>query len=566
MDTILGIDLGTTYSVAAVFEDGRARIVPNREGDALTPSVYAETRRHHPLVGVVAKAQAAANPQNTVLSIKRRMGTDYRVRIHGRACSPQEISSFILRKIKADAEHALGRRVEKAVITVPAYFSDTQRQATREAGLMAGLDVVRMINEPTAAALAYGLDRKNVQSVLVWDLGGGTFDVSILEMGDGVFQVRAVNGDCYLGGDDWDQRIMTYAAEAFRTAYGVDLQPDSGDWQRLRTVCEKAKKELSLEPATQIRLSLVGRNGKPIVRLACPFSRDILEQITGDLRERMAQATHRALKDAGLGPEAMDCIVLVGGATRMPAIKALAVEIFGKEPYQGINPDEAVAIGAAIQGGVLAGMVQHVALVDVVPLSLGVETQGGIFSIVIPRNTPVPTSADRIFTTAVDGQSEMDINVLQGERAMASDNISLGCFKLAQIPPMPRGKAQVEMIFRIDASGVVTVTAQEIFTGAEASICIDAVHRLSDDKVRALIREAEARAVSDRKRKHAIELSIRAEQALRAGQALLEQTATHGCRDVIERALYSVQDALARGDTTGIEKEMETLNGLLQVR
>jgi molecular chaperone DnaK len=565
MDTIIGIDLGTTYSVAAVFENGEARIVTNRQGDALTPSVYAETRRHHSLVGTAAKAQASANPENTVLSIKRRMGTDDRIWIHGRPYSPQEISSFILRKIKADTEHALGRRVEKAVITVPAYFSDTQRQATREAGLMAGLDVVRMINEPTAAALAYGLDRKNVRSVLVWDLGGGTFDVSILEMGDGVFQVRAVNGDVELGGDDWDQRIATYAAGVFRKTHGVELQQGGSDWQRLRMACEKAKKALSLKPSTQIRLSLPPLNGKRMIRLSCPFSREHFERITIDLRERRALATHRALKDANRSPEEMDRIVLVGGATRMPAVSALATRIFKKKPYQRINPDEAVAIGAAIQGGILAGAIRRVALVDVVPLSLGVETEGGIFSVVIPRNTPVPTSADRIFTTACDEQTEMDIHVLQGERVMASDNISLGRFGLARIPPMPRGKARVEVVFRIDASGMATITAQELLTGAEASICIDAKHRLTDDQVNAMIREANARSVSDREQKLAIELSIRAAQALRAGEALLEERAAPGNRDLIEQSLFSVREAMARGDAAVIKKEMEALDGLLQV-
>lgn len=564
-DIILGIDLGTTYSVAAIVENGRARVLPNREGENLTPSVYAETHKGHSLVGAVAKAQAGANPKRTVLSIKRHMGTDFRVSIGQRTLSPQEISSFILRKIKADAELSQGHPVEKAIITVPAYFSDAQRQATREAGIMAGLQVVRMINEPTAAALAYGLDREKVQNILVWDLGGGTFDVSILEMGDGVFHVWAVNGDTHLGGDDWDQRLVAHALTVFERESGLDLAGDRGAMERIRSACEKAKRELSLQLHTTIRVPAKKKGSRGLLDLMCPISRQTFEALSADLRGRLVGPTRQALSDAGLDAEDIDRVVLVGGATRMPAIRSLVREIFQKEPYSRINPDEVVAMGAAIQGGMLTGALDRVVLVDVAPLSLGVETQGGIFSRIIPRNTTVPTSENRIFTNARDDQTEMDIHVLQGEREMACDNISLGQFVLTDIPPLPRGKAQVEVSFEIDVNGVVKVTALEIYTGKEATIRIDASHLLPEDQVQTVVREAKAHAEFDRERRKTIETSLQAQRLLEAGKIFLDERKFPKVRrDELQWALFALEEALAQGESAGMEESMEALRVLLK--
>jgi molecular chaperone DnaK len=526
--------------------------------------VYAVTRGGYALAGAVAKAQAASNPEGTIFSIKRRMGTDYRAHVHESSYSPQEISSFILRKIKSDAEHAIGRSLNRAIITVPAYFSDAQRQATREAGRMAGLQVVRMINEPTAAALAYGLDKEGVQNILVWDLGGGTFDVSILEMGDGVFHVRAVNGDTFLGGDDWDVPLVSYAASAFQRESGFDPMQDRGVMTRLRFACEKAKRELSVSDDTNIRLSIKENGRRSSTCFSCPITRETFESMTGNLRNRLKGPTRRALVDAGLAPKDIDRIILVGGATRMPAIRTLVREIFAKDPYISINPDEVVAIGAAIQGGVLSGAINRVVLVDVVPLSIGIETQGGIFSRIIPRNTTVPVSADCIVTNAQDDQPEMDIHVLQGEREMACDNISLGRFLLADIPPLPRGKAQVEVTFEIDVSGVVKVTAREIYTGVEARVRIDASHLLPEDQIEARVREAVVQAASDRERRKTAEASIQAGVLLDAGKAFLDKKRfPTDERDTIQWALFDLENALAEGDIAGLEENMETLRGFL---
>ena len=481
MDKAIGIDLGTTYSVAAVIEDGRARVIPNAEGESLTPSVVAETASGHRLVGSVAKRQTAANPQNTISSIKRHMGLDYRVSLNNRDYSPQEISAFILRKIKSDAEAYLGMPVKKAVVTVPAYFTDAQRQATREAAILAGLDLMRIINEPTAASLAYGLDRENIQTILVWDLGGGTFDVSILELGDGIFQVKAVNGNTRLGGDDWDERLVAHLREQILHQFQHDIRSDVTELEQVKEAAEKAKRALSVKPSVNIPLHFLKTSHGASDNIQISVSRDVFETITADLRTELLPPTLQALKDAGLTPEKIDRVVLVGGSTRMPAVRALVEETFHRKPFTRINPDEVVAIGAAVQAGILTGEIDDVVLVDVTPLSLGIETEGGLFARIIGRNATIPTSAGQIFTNAEDNQMEMDFHVLQGEREMAEDNISLGQFKLTGLPPLSRGKGKVEVTFEIDVNGIVNVSARELYTEQETGIEIDASHLLSDE-------------------------------------------------------------------------------------
>jgi molecular chaperone DnaK len=464
MTKAIGIDLGTTYTLVAAIENDKPKIIPNAEGQPLTPSVVAFTAEGRPLVGQLARRQAAANPERTIFSIKRRMGSNYKVRIGEREYAPQEISSLILRKVKMDAEDYLGEKVERAVITVPAYFNDRQRQATKEAAILAGLDVIRIINEPTASALAYGLDREDIHTVLVWDLGGGTFDVSILQLEKGIFEVRAVSGNTWLGGDDYDQRVMDYLADRYRETYGFDFPGDGRAKQRLREAAERAKIDLSRESSTSIYIPFIGGDSGAPTHLNATLTREKFQEITRDLLEKMIPPTKQALADAPMGPEDIDRVILVGGATRMPAVRELARQLLGKEPYQGINPDEVVALGAAIQAGMLLGFIDKAVLFDVLPLSLGIETQGGLFAKIIPRNTPLPASEARIFTTPTDNQTAVDIHVLQGERELAVDNISLGQFQLEGIPPLPRGTPKVEVSFDIDVDGIVHVSATDLLT------------------------------------------------------------------------------------------------------
>jgi len=562
----IGIDLGTTYSVAAVIDNGRARIIKNAEGENLTPSVFAETAQGHRLVGSVARGQASANPEKTVLSIKRHMGTDYRVPINDRKYSPQEISAFILRKIRSDTEKQLGEKVTKAVITVPAYFNDGQRQATREAGIMAGFDVMRIINEPTAAALAYGIDREKIQTILIWDLGGGTFDVSILEMGDGMFHVKAVNGNTALGGDDWDERMADYLAGEFLLEHGIDVKSDAMVLQRLREVGEKAKKELSYKSEVGISLPFARTNNGGWRNLETFIERDTFEAITADLREKIICPTRQALTDARLAPEDVDRVVLVGGSTRMPAIRRLAEEFFSQKPYTKINPDEVVAIGAAVQAGVLTGQVDNVVLVDVTPLSLGVETQGGLFTKIISRNSTIPTSAGQIFTNAGDDQTVMDVHVLQGERELATDNISLGQFQLTDIPPLPRGKAQVEVTFEIDVNGIVKVSAQELYTEQQTGITINASHLLSDEEVEYAVREAQAHAEEDIKRREEVEINIGADGMIRAAELVMkkkEKEVSASFLNRIQAAILALKESLAEGESDNIRGVTDALRKLL---
>lgn len=567
MTTPVGIDLGTTYSVAAIVENGRARVVKNAEGENLTPSVVAVTAQGHMLVGSVARRQACANPGPTVRSIKRHMGTDYRVFLNRRSCSPQEISSLILRKIKRDLEAYTGEPVKKAVITVPAYFNDAQRRATQEAALMAGLEVMRMINEPTAAALAYGLDRDNIQRILVWDLGGGTFDVSILELGDGMFHVKAVSGNTRLGGDDWDDRLVAYVADMFLNAYDVDIRSDPPALQRLTEACERAKRELSYRQTARISLPFMDVPGGANRTFEASMDRRRFEEITEDLREALLGPTHQALADARLAAEEIDRVVLVGGASRMPSVRDLVQETFHQKPFTRINPDEVVAIGAAVQAGVLMGEIDDVVLVDVTPLSLGIETEGGLFARIIPRNTTIPTSASRIFTNAKDDQTVMDFHVLQGEREMAADNISLGRFQLTDIPPLPRGKAKVEVTFEIDVSGIVKVSAEELYTEAKTGMRMDASHLLSEEEAEQVVREAEAHAEKDRSRRAEVEINIRADSMIRAAELFLEEkgkrlSGSSICR--IKQGILHLEKALAQGDSRQIAERTEALRKLLE--
>jgi len=584
MGKVVGIDLGTTNSVIAVMEGGNPTVIVNSEGARLTPSVIGFSKSGERLVGQLARRQAVMNPENTVYSIKRFMGrrfdeveeernrvpyhvkasSNYGIKIDvpatGRDYSPEEISAMLLQKLKTDAEKFLGEPITKAVITVPAYFNDSQRQATKDAGRIAGLEVLRIINEPTAAALAYGLDKKKNETILVWDLGGGTFDVSILEVGEGVFEVKSTAGDTHLGGDDYDQRLVEYIADEFQRDQGIDLRKDRQALQRLIEAAEKAKIELSQVYETNISLPFITADQTGPKHLETKITRAKFEELTSDLTERCTRPFKQALSDAKLSLDDIDEVILVGGATRMPVIQELVKRLTGKEPHRGVNPDEVVAVGAAIQAGVLAGEVKDVVLLDVTPLSLGIETLGGVSTKLIERNTTIPTRKSQIFTTAEDGQTSVEIHVLQGEREFARDNRTLGRFTLQGIPPAPRGVPQIEVSFDIDANGIVNVAAKDLGTGKEQRITITASTQLSKDEVENLVREAERAAAEDKKRREEVELKNSADSLVYVTEKTLREMGDKvpaETRSKVEAELEELKKAIADDDMESVKRFMD---------
>ena len=562
MSKIIGIDLGTTNSCVAVFEGGEPVVIPNPEGARTTPSVVAFTKNGERLVGQVAKRQAITNPDHTVSSIKRKMGSDYKVTIDGKSYTPQEISAMILRKMKADAEAYLGQTVDKAVITVPAYFTDAQRQATKDAGKIAGLDVLRIINEPTAAALAYGVDKDKDGKIMVFDLGGGTFDVSLLEISDGVFEVLATAGNNHLGGDDFDQRIIDWMADSFKAEHGIDVRGDKMVLQRLKEAAEKAKIELSGMTSTNINLPFLTATASGPVHFETTLTRAKFNELTADLVDATMQPTRQVLSDAGLKPSDVDKVLLVGGSTRIPAVQEAVKKFMGKDPFKGINPDECVAIGAAIQGGVLGGDVKDLLLLDVTPLSLGIETLGGVFNRIIDRNTTIPVKKSQVYSTAANNQTSVEIHVLQGEREMASGNTTLGRFTLDGIPAAPRGVPQIEVTFDIDANGIVNVSAKDLGTGREQHITITSSSNMSKEDIDRAVKDAEKSAEEDKTQKEAVETKNQAENMVFQSEKSLEDIGDklpESDKADVRAALETLKSTLKDGTTEQIKNDTEAL-------
>ncbi|HXD17630.1 MAG TPA: molecular chaperone DnaK [Vicinamibacterales bacterium] len=583
MSKIIGIDLGTTNSVVAVMEGGEPVVITNPEGSRLTPSVVAFTKTGERLVGQVAKRQAVTNPENTVFSIKRFMGrrfdevteemkmvpytvtaagNDVRVKALDKEYAPPEISAMILQKLKQAAEEYLGSAVTKAVITVPAYFNDAQRQATKEAGKIAGLEVMRIVNEPTAAALAYGLDKKKDETIAVYDFGGGTFDISILEVGEGVVEVKATNGDTHLGGDNLDQRVIDWIISEFKKSDGIDLSKDRMALQRLKEAAEKAKMELSTVMESDINLPFITADQTGPKHLQMKLTRARFEQLVEDLLQKTVGPTKQALSDSGLDPSKIDEVVLVGGSTRIPRVQQIVKDLFGKEPHKGVNPDEVVAVGAAIQAGVLAGEVKDLLLLDVTPLSLGIETLGGVMTTLIPRNTTIPTRKSETFSTAADSQTSVEVHVLQGERPLARDNRTLGRFQLVGLPPAPRGVPQIEVTFDIDANGIVNVSAKDLGTGKEQKITITASSGLSKDEVERMMKDAESHAEEDKRRKEEIEARNKADQAVYGAEKMVQDMGAKlagSDKAAVETAIEQLKSAISSNDTAAMNRAMEQL-------